>query len=255
MARNFRASPLANHVVFLDEIEKAGEHVQQALFSLLNASERMIIDSGREFDFGGIESLIATRNYELDDPAFSDRFSACIEMEDLSREHPDQFLGAFFDMIGGGAPAKAPSYSSETIAQLRARASQISKGWRAEHRAQSELWQDYCTALKKIAKAYPQSISGRKNIQLHKLVCAWGAMQDREVAVPQTQDIWALQYGFLDGIEAKGVRSILHDLLGMSEQSEHPLLPWPTTAGADEATLAQYRSDVERLQAQARRRK
>ena len=253
MARNFASTPLARHVVFLDEIEKAGEHVQQALFSLLNPTERMIIDSGREFDFGGIESLIATRNYELDDPAFADRFSACIQMQDEARSAPESFLDNFFEMHEGER-APAPSYSSQTITSLRQRARHMSDAWRAERRANSALWGDYQDALQRIQKEFQGVISGRKMLNLHKLICAWGAMQSRDLPIPQASDLWALQYGFIDSAEQVGIRAILSTMLGVSQQIESPLFPWPLTSGPCPQTQAQYRSDAERMLANARGR-
>jgi len=217
-------------IVLLDEVEKSADRTQHALLSWLN--EGGVYDGGK-FHKSPTQLILATRNYDIDDQAFSDRWNICMYVSRNAGKTKFGFLQEFCNLpkkkkfkLDTGVIEDLKSKTDKVLNRLK---KDIAKGT-----------SKFCDDLKTFLESVSIEISSRTLVNSLKIMSANAVVHGRNKV--STIDLWVLQYLFIEEDESLIVKQQLEQTFNfISEEG----IPYPTV----DATMQEAKeiaSNIER---------
>ena len=213
--RRIDRSPLTRPLWYLDEIEKARDDVQHAMFSAL--SERTIMDAGREFVLNPL-AVIATANEQFSSDAILDRFGALVEFQTAEMSESLRDLRSAFRTQS----ASTPSLSAPALKSLQTNAQSAFDGFWANPNNLFE--KTVSEVIKGLNKATRERNSKRRIVAGIRLASGWAALHGRDHLMPQ--DAWPMSYALNERMDQEAWRKGVERTLNMVRDLD--ISPFPT---------------------------
>ena len=203
--RDVHRSGISAHALFLDEVEKSTDAIHHALLSLL--AEREVYDAGRVFSASNLELVIGTRNDDIIDEAFNDRWVLRTSQNNMD---PLSYLMARAAL---GAPYETSArITSSQVETWREKAKRLERSFLqalcSDTGADMSLMRSYIAQL--------GAISQRTIDRTLEVVAAWAALHDRTHITPL--DWWVAHTCCATPEEASAFKAHIESSLNIASQ-------------------------------------
>ena len=229
--RNVHNGIFKNHLVLLDEIEKAGKRVRDAMLSPLS-NERIVLDDGESFDTN-TELVVCTRNEEFDELAFADRMSINIFYPAKTNRNYLAQRAALRHTMGDDAPQ---IITPELLAEWRARKDALKAQFFADYEAMNsnnpnsttksvfDLYFDFIDEMVK-AQVNEAYISDRTQERMFDLMAAFAVIHN----LPRItlSCLWACTYVFPNEQDNEIAQNAIKSMFGAVKVNTKSQFPYP----------------------------